>query len=118
MSDFKINMILSTDGKQSVVMEANNKKERDEGIPYAKKLYEKILAEYGTKQEQYAKIVGNGVSPTPKKTLSESVDESKRLDWCYIHGAQMIGRPNKFKPGKLFYSHQVGEGEWCKGVPV
>ncbi len=55
MSNFKLNLFLSTDGKNTVSMEADTPEGREAGIVYARALYDKILAAYGNKNQQLAK---------------------------------------------------------------
>jgi len=98
MNDFKLELFLSSDGKHTVHLETDTKEQRDEGIPYAKALYKKIIEEFGTKQS------------LNKSTYND--DGVKGEGWCDIHKVQM----KKYtKEGRSWYSHMVSEGVWCNG---
>jgi hypothetical protein len=70
MEDFELEVFLSTDGKHTVRLLTKNEEQRNVGIPYAKALYTKILAEFGTKQGQavkeYAKETGKDLGVCTK----------------------------------------------------
>lgn len=69
--NYKLTVILSTDGKHSVVVETNSEFQRKQGIPAAKTLYEKILNEYGTKQGQAVREYGREKNGLEKKLEEE-----------------------------------------------
>jgi hypothetical protein len=67
----------------------------------------------------------NGAQATPSKPTNGNghangkPQEAPKLDngqpdpaWCTIHGEAMSRRE---KDGKVWYSHKIGENEYCKG---
>ena len=92
---------LSTDGKQTVHVKADTTEGRTNGFVWAKKVYDEIKLEYGTKQELNKKTYAQ-----PEKEV-----DTKSPGYCPIHKEMMTEREGKF--GK-FFSHNV-DGKWCHG---
>jgi len=49
-SSFELEVILSTDGKHTVITRTKTKVDRKEALTYQQKLFDRILERYGTKQ--------------------------------------------------------------------
>ncbi len=75
--DFEFELFLSTDGKNTVRVKANTPKGRTEAMKYAKAVYEKLVARYGTKAEQYTKA-------NPIQT------NGKEAPVCGVHGSTKV----------------------------
>lgn len=98
-----IEIFLSTDGKQTIHVTAETEEEMNKWLPYARKLYDKIVKTLGTKAEMWEKAMGK------KATKGRTVPT--RL--CKVHNVQMKQRISK-RTGKPYFSHsrQDENGEW------
>lgn len=89
--NFEFELFLSTDGKHTVRVKAETPKARKDAMEYAKQVYERILARYGTKAEQYTKL--NGLQ-TNKKIAP----------MCGIHGNPMVWKEGDSKTTGKHYA--------------
>jgi hypothetical protein len=104
--DFEFELFLSSDGKNTVRIKATTPKARTEGMKYARKVYDRLLALYGTKAEQFTKV--NGIQ-TDKKVAPT----------CSVHGITKIWKEgNNKETGKpyAFWSCPTknADGSFCR----
>lgn len=96
--EFESELFLSTDGKHTVRVKANDTQGRKAGLKWAKKVYEAIIERYGTKQAQAVK---------------EYKNNGKTIPTCPECGAEMKERTSS-KTGKKFWG--CSNYPDCKGV--
>lgn len=107
--EFKITLWLSTDGKQTVQVEAETKEGRSVGIPYAKALYKKVLEEFGTKQAQAVKeYSGKKGFPNDSGPIAQEAQAG-----IPIHH----GKPMTFGKWGWYCKTKLEDGSWCKYKP-
>lgn len=98
---FKSTVYLSTDGKNTVTIEADTDEGRKRALKWAKLTYDRIRAVYGTKQSQSVKEYGKATNGN--------------TNVCPLHKVPMKERQGQ---NGTFYSHaKQFEGEWmyCNG---
>lgn len=93
--NFEGEVWLSTDGKHTVRIKANTEEDRKQALIWAKKVYEAVVARYGTKQALNAKTYQN-----PKNTE----DKSNQATCTHTEYAVKIAGPTSKNPGKSFKS--------------
>jgi hypothetical protein len=80
--EFELQMILSTDGKHTVMVKAVTKIGRKQGLEYAQRLYERVVQRYGTKQNQVIKeYKQNGLTPAGKKDGKVDPETCRHADY-------------------------------------
>lgn len=117
-----IELFLSTDGKHTVHASAQTPEEMNALAPKAKALYQKVLAEFGTKADLWQAAM-NGQSNGNAKSNGQT-QGGKRIDTvaqaqaavtphCPVHK-----RPMKYRQGRLgpFWScpTRKPDGRWCQ----
>ncbi len=113
-----IELFLSTDGKQTVHIQAETKEEMDKLLPYAKALYLKIVDELGTKAQMWQEAMnGNGKNKQPvsfgKRIGTAEEVEDMFAPKCPVHLTGMKKRKGQYGE---FWSCGVKlpSGIWCK----
>ncbi|MSP12830.1 MAG: hypothetical protein EXR62_07720 [Chloroflexi bacterium] len=108
-----IELYLSSDGKHTVHVSADTPAELAKLTPTAKALYQKVIAEFGTKQNKRqaaGKPAGNGHAQV----------EEANAPQCPVHQTAMVYRQGRFGP---FWSCWIKaeNGAWCqetKDIPA
>lgn len=104
-----IEVYFSTDGKQTIHIQAETTKELNQLLPYAKELYKRICNEFGTKVQMWSKVMnGNGKAKQPTK------EENYPL--CNTHKEKMVLRDGPY--GRFVACPIKINGEWCRGKPT
>lgn len=99
---FEGEIFLSTDGKNTVHIKSDTPEGRAHGWEWAKRVYDEIKGQYGTKQQ---------LNKETYQASSADVDTNSP-SYCPIHKTMM----KKYeKDGRSWYSHMVSEGNWCNG---
>ena len=88
--DFEAEIFLSTDGKHTVRVKAQTQAGRKDALMWAKQVYNRIVAVYGTKQAQAVK----------EYTRGDKVDNNNELGNCKSCGAINL----KSKKGNAYCS--------------
>ena len=88
MANTSYQVFLSSDGKHTVVVSADNQVEATQGLQWAQTTYEAIVGRYGLKGQQPKT---NGEQPAPAATL-EAVPE------CAVHLLPMVRVEGKHGP--------------------
>jgi len=103
-----IELYLSSDGKHTVHVSAETPEQMNTLAPYARKLYEQVLEQYGTKAELWQAArngQANGHAPAAKESDSA-------VPHCPEHH-----KPLKFRQGRFgaFWScpTRQPDGSWC-----
>ena len=112
-----IELFLSTDGKQTVHIQADTKEEMDKLLPYAKALYLKIVEELGTKAQMWQEVMnGNGKSkqaPFGKRIDSVEQAEEALAPQCPVHQTAMKKRKGQY--GEFWSCGiKLPSGAWCR----
>lgn len=107
--EFEFELFLSSDGKNTVRIKASTPNGRKEGMAYARKVYDRLLARYGTKAEQYTKT--NGIQ-TDKKVAPT----------CPVHGSTMVWKEGESKTTGKHYAFWAcdtknADGSFCNAKP-
>lgn len=112
-----IELFLSTDGKQTVHIQADTKEEMDKLLPYAKALYLKIVEELGTKAQMWQEAMnGNGKSKQPA-SFGKRIDTAEQVDEvlapkCPVHLTPMKKRKGLY--GEFWSCGiRLQNGAWC-----
>jgi hypothetical protein len=108
--DFEFELFLSTDGKNTVRVKSNTQKGRKAAMIYAKSVYERLVARYGTKAEQYTKT--NGIQT-----------DGKVAPTCGIHGQPMEWKSGNSKATGKPYAFWAcntrnADGSFCNFKPA
>lgn len=97
-------VILSTDGKHTVIVSANTAEEMAEGIKWAVKAYEGMVKKYGLKHEQYA------------KSLNGQTNGNSTVPSCAVHKTPMVRVNGKY--GAFWSCRQRSDdGSFCRYKP-
>lgn len=100
MAETTYQVILSTDGKHTVVATCDDLTKVKEALAWARVTYDAIVGHYGLKYEQYQKGQGNG----------NSVPE------CAVHKVPMSRQTGKY--GEFWSCHQKNaDGSFCDYRP-
>lgn len=114
-----IELFLSTDGKQTVHIQADTKEEMDKLLPYAKALYLKIVEELGTKAQMWQEAMnGNGKSKQPATQFGKRIDTPEEVEdlfapKCPVHLTAMKKRKGQY--GEFWSCGiKLQNGAWCR----
>lgn len=119
-----IELYLSSDGKHTVHVTAHTQEQMNELAPYARALYEKVLAHYGTKAQMWGEAIN---SQARRKRVNGQADGQarvgKRVDTpeqaremvaprCPEHATPMAYRQGRYG---AFWScpRKNPDGSWC-----
>ena len=113
-----IELYLSTDGKQTVHVQAETKEEMDKLLPYAKALYLKIVDELGTKAQMWQEVMnGKGKNKEPA-SFGKRIDTVEQVEEalapkCPVHRTAMKKRKGQYGE---FWScgMKLQNGAWCR----
>lgn len=116
-----IELFLSTDGKQTVHVQAETIEAMDKLLPYAKTLYQKIVTELGTKAQMWQEAMnGNGKDKQPA-SFGKRIDTPQQAEDLFAPKCPVHGTPMKKRNGQYgeFWScgQKTIEGNWCKAKP-
>lgn len=100
----KFTIIMSTDGKHTIIANADTVEEFGQVVVIAKQHFEKIYIEQKEKANLKTNFNKVGGSTDSKTQYSDTKT-------CLIHNVPMMAKEGKF--GK-FYSHKTEDG-WCNG---
>lgn len=116
-----IELYLSSDGKHTVKVSAQDREEMDKLSPYARRLYEGVLSQYGTKAQMWDTVMnGNGNGKRyhnghanhngANGATDQTVNGNAPL--CPVHNVAMKYRNGKRGP---FWScsQKLPDGSWC-----
>ena len=105
-----IEIYLSSDGKNTLHLSAENTKELAKNLPFAKQLFRKMLDEYGTKVAMWSSVM-NGNGKSKEKPKQENLPHPAPI--CSVHGKAL-----EYKEGPYgwFWSctTRLENGRWCK----
>ncbi len=103
-SSFSKQVILSTDGKHSILVAGNTPKEMESAIKWATAAYDKMVKRYGLKHEQYA------------KTNGQTNGNGETVPSCAVHKTPMVRVNGKYG---AFWSCRArnNDGSFCKFKP-
>lgn len=103
-----IELYLSSDGKHTVHVTAETAEQMNALAPYAKALYARVLAQYGTKPQLW-EAAKNGQAHGPRPAGKPSEPEGPR---CPEHGTVLAYRKGRFG---AFWScpTRLPDGNWC-----
>lgn len=104
-NSFSKQVVLSTDGKHSILVAGNTPKEMESAIKWAIAAYDKMVKRYGLKHEQYSKTNGSS-----NNTNGDTVPV------CGVHNVPMVRANGKYGP---FWSCRQRDesGAYCKYKP-
>lgn len=109
-----IELFLSSDGKHTVHVCADDAEQMDKLAPYAKALYEKVLQQYGTKPQLWENArngKANGQAQFGQRVDTPQQAQAAVAPQCPVHGVPMKYRQGKRGP---FWSCAIKEnGQWC-----
>lgn len=95
-----IELFLSTDGKHTVHVSANNPGEMSKLAPKAKALYRKVLEEFGTKAQMWEEAMtrrGNGPARVGKRVDTVEQAQKAVAPHCVVHqDVPMVQRRGPF----------------------
>lgn len=105
--EYSKQVILSTDGKHTVIASGNTATEMVEAVKWAKQAYNTLVKEYGLKYEQYSKTNGSN---------GKTNGNSETVPSCAVHKAPMVRVNGKF--GAFWSCRQRNEdGSFCRYRP-
>lgn len=119
-----IELYLSSDGKHTVKISAQDREEMDKLAPYARGLYEKVLSAYGTKAQMWGEAMNgdakrqkangnaNGQSRRGKRVDTPEQAREAFAPRCPEHGVPMRYRQGRYG---AFWScaRKDADGNWC-----
>lgn len=114
-----IELFLSTDGKHTVHASAETPEEMEQLAPKAKALYQKVLAEFGTKAQMWQTAMsgqsnGQSKSSVPAVKRIDTVAQARAAvtPHCPMHHKPMVYRQGRLGP---FWSCNTRkpDGRWC-----
>ena len=108
-----IEVYLSTDGKHTVKVSAQDREEMNKLAPYARVLYEGVLSQYGTKAQMWEQAMnGNGRANHNGAQSANDQTGNGNAPICPVHKV-----PMKYRQGKRgsFWScaKKNPDGSWC-----
>lgn len=104
-TEYSKQVILSTDGKHTIIASGNTQADMVEAIKWATAAYDKMVKRYGLKYEQYAKTNG-----------SNNHANGDTVPTCGVHKLPMTRVNGKF--GAFWSCRQRNEdGSFCKFKP-
>lgn len=111
-----IEVYLSTDGKHTVHIQAEDKDEMDKLLPYAKAVYQKIIESLGSKPEMWSSVM-NG-QKRPDRSFGVRIDTPQQAQevlapLCPVHQTAMKQREGQY--GKFWSCGRKNpDGSWCQ----
>ncbi len=104
MAQMTYQVILSSDGKHTVIVTGDNQGEMQSAKAWAKSAYDEIVERYGLK---------NGLKPS---TSAQSTSEAEEAPVCQIHQVPMTQVNGK--KGAFWSCHEKNsDGSWCSYRP-
>lgn len=102
MSQTTYQVILSTDGKHTIMATCDDSTKVREALAWARATYDAVVARYGLKYEQYSKASGNG--------------NGESVPTCAIHQTPMVKVEGKH--GQFWSCRTKNpDGSWCNYRP-
>ena len=103
--DFEYELFLSSDGKNTVRVKAQTKEGREAANIYAKRVFDRLIARYGTKAEQYTKA-------------NSTQTNGKVAPICGIHGSAAVWKEGESKTTGKHYAfwscpNKNADGSYC-----
>src|SRR5438132_804012 len=102
MSQTTYQVILSTDGKHTVIVSCDEPESANLALNWAKATYAQVVERYGMKGEQ-------------RPTEAEPNGEAEEVPICAVHNLPMAKVNGK--KGEFWSCHQKDGDEWCKYRP-
>jgi hypothetical protein len=107
MSQTTYQVVLSTDGKHKVIASGNDEASAIAAVTWANTVYDRLVAKYGLKHEQYSK---NGQEEQGEPKSDDPTPE------CAVHHVPM--QQVQGKRGPFWSCHEQNEdGSWCNYRP-
>lgn len=107
-----IELYLSSDGKHTVKVSAQDREEMDKLAPFAKKLYEGVLGQYGTKAQMWEKAMNGNNTNHNRANGGGGQTGNGNAPLCPVHNVAMKYRDGEHGP---FWScaKKLPDGSWC-----